>query len=101
MKDDLVTSHYAMLLSTNEVRKERSLSPIPEERGKSKRRVMRLVEESFSSSRDEDVVFAIAVEPINLADITTIIATSPTSRATRPAQRGIVIRKLAPQEESV
>ena len=35
---------------------------------------MRLAEESSSSSRVEDEVFAIATEPINLADIVTIIS---------------------------
>ena len=75
-------------------RRERSLSPIPKERRTSKRRVMRLAEEFSSSSRTEDEVSAIGVEPINLAEPATQLA----SKAARPAQRGIMIRELVPQE---
>ena len=74
-------------------RKEKSPSPIPEERGKSKRKVMRLAKESSSCSRAEDEVSAIAVEPINMADIISTPATLPASRATRPAQKGIIIKE--------
>ena len=80
-------------------RRERSLLPIPEEKGKSKRRVMTFAEESSSSSRSENGVSAIAIEPINLADIATTITAPPTFHAARPAQRRIVIREFAPQEK--
>ena len=43
-------------------RKESSLSPILEERRKSKKRIMRLVEESFSSSRVKDEVSIVGVD---------------------------------------
>ena len=45
-------------------RRERSLSPILEERRTKKRRIMRLAEESFSSSRAEDEVSAIGAETV-------------------------------------
>ena len=50
-------------------RRERSLSPTPQERRTSKRRVMKLVEESSSLLGAEDEVFAISVEPINLVEL--------------------------------
>ena len=76
-------------------RKERSLSPILEERRTSKRRAMKLAEESSSSSRVEDEVSTIGAEPINLAEPTV----QPATQGARLAQRGIMIRKLVPQKE--
>ena len=57
---------------------------------------MRLVEESISSSRAEDEVSAIAIEPTNLADT----AAPPVSQAARSTLRGIVIREPTSQEET-
>ena len=71
-----------------------SLSLIPKERRKSKKKMMTIAKES-SSSKAKDEVSVITAEPINMADIATITNAPPASRATRPAQRGIVIWELA------
>ena len=62
-------------------RRERSLFPIPEER-KSKRRLLKLLK-VLSSPKADDEVFAIAADPINVADtattLTARLVTSPIS----------------------
>ena len=68
-------------------RRKRSISPISEERRISKRRLLKLAEESFSSLKAKDEVSAIGAEPINLAE--------PAIQQ-GPAQRGIVIREPLP-----
>ena len=74
-------------------RKERSLSPILEERRTNKGRIMMLAKESSLSLKAKDEVHAIGAEPINLAEPT---FQQPATRATRPAQRGIIVRKHMP-----
>ena len=73
-------------------RPERSTSAISEEIGVNKRRLLKLVEESYSLSSAEDETSAIAIEPMT--------ATAPTaklaSRVSRPIQRGMVIREPIP-----
>ena len=71
-------------------RKAKSLSPILEKRRTSKRRVVRLAEESSSSFRAENEVSAITAKPTILADTITTIAAPPVSRAIRSALRGVV-----------
>ena len=61
---------------------------------------MKLVEKSSSSSRAEDKVSTIGAEPVNFIDSAAALATRPATRATRLAQRGIIIRELVPHEES-
>ena len=77
-------------------RRERSLYPIPKER-RSKRRLMKLVEESSSSSMAEDGVSAIAADPINMADTATTPA-PPAPRAARPVEKGIITKKPIPEK---
>ena len=57
-----------------------------------------LHEESSSSSKDEDEVFAIVVNPINMADIATTHVAPPTSQAAKPIKRGIIIKEPTPKE---
>ena len=72
-------------------RRERDLSPVSEERRTSKRRLVKPIEDlSF-----EDEAFAIAIDPVNAA----APAARPATRASRPVQRGIVIREPEPQEQ--
>ena len=61
--------------------------------------MIRLTEESTSSSRAEDEVSTITIEPTNLVDTAATTAAPFVSRAARPALRGIVIKEPAPQEE--
>ena len=42
----------------------------------------------------------IGAEPVNFIDFAAALATRPATRATRPAQRGIIIREPVPYEES-
>ena len=79
-------------------RREKSLSPIPKERRRSKRRLMKLAEESSFSLKANDKVSAITTNPINMADTATIPITPTTLRAARTAQRGIIIKEPAPKE---
>ena len=58
---------------------------------------MKLAEESSSLSRVEEEVYAIGTKPIILVEPTVQL----TTRAARPAQRGIIIRKPMPQEQHV
>ena len=60
---------------------------IPEER-KSKRMMLKLVEE-FSSSKADDEVSAIAIDLINIVDTSTTLAT-PTTRSARVEKRIII-----------
>ena len=80
---------------------EKSLLPILEERRKAKKRLIRLVEESFSSSKIDSEVSAIAVESINMADTATTLVAHPASRAPRPTQRGIDIREPAQEKPTL
>ena len=61
--------------------------------------MIRLTEESSLSSRAEDEVSIITIEPTNLVDTAATIAAPSISRAARPALRGIVIKEPTPQEE--
>ena len=59
---------------------------------------MKLIEESSSSSKANDEVFVIAANPINVDD-TASTPTAPSAlHAARPAERGIIIRKLVPKK---
>ena len=76
-------------------RQERSLSPVSEEKRVSKRRWLRLAEETFSSSSSaEDEMSAITAKPMNA----TALAKS-VQKPSRARERGIVMREHAPQEK--
>ena len=72
---------------------KKSLSPISEVRRTSKRRLLKLAKESSSSSKAKDEVSTIGAEPINLAEPT---VQQPATKATKLAQREIVIREPMP-----
>ena len=56
---------------------------------------MRLVEESSSSLKAKGEVSTITAKPINMADNATTPTALHTPHATRPAEKGIIIRELA------
>ena len=59
---------------------------------------MKLVEESSSSSKAEDEISAIAVDPINIADTATTPTAPPAPYVARPAERRIIIMEPTPKE---
>ena len=81
-----------------EKEKEKRKKPISNLWGKKDKQeeTIKLAKESSSSSKAEDEVFAIGAEPINLPEPT---IQQPATRASRPAQKGTIIRELVPQEE--
>ena len=81
------------------VRRERSLSPIPEEM-RSKKRLLKLAEVSLFSSKADDKVSVIVVDPINVANTATTPTTPLAPCVARPAQRGIIIWEPALEEPS-
>ena len=72
-------------------RTKRSLSSMSKERRASKRRLLKLIEDLSS----EDEASTIAVDLVNAAALATRLA----ARASRPAQRGILIKEPVLQEQ--
>ena len=92
-KKDLFVQKDAAIKKAKEKKKrsQRDLSPISEDRRINKR-LLKLTEETSSFSSAEDETSAIAAKPMNA-----VVPARPTSRSSRPRERGIMIEELIPQ----